>query len=238
MNISLNSVPESLIDLHRLFQRESNYDLRLVGGPVRDLIRGVSPKDWDCCIDCSPEITMSILESGGYKPFDMSNGHGTITCHIDGNEYEITSLRIDVDTNGRHAEVEWTRDFREDALRRDFTVNAMSMSLINGWIYDYFDGISDLKNKNLRFVGEPHDRIKEDYLRILRYFRFMGKLGFTDVHRPSYNAICSLHSRITQISGERIWSEMQQIFCDDNAEKLIHLMRESRVLHSLGLERV
>lgn len=236
MHLSLTRVPESLIEIHRRFFH-SGFDLRLVGGPVRDLVRGSVPKDWDCCVDCPPETTMQILEDGGYKPFDMSNGHGTITCHVDGIEYEITTLRIDVETDGRHAEVEWTNDFREDALRRDFTVNAMSMSLINGWVYDYFDGVNDLETKTLRFVGEPSERIKEDYLRILRYFRFMGKLGFDKVHRPSYKAICQLKSGLDHISGERVWSEMQQIFCDPNHERLIHLMRESGVLRTLGLER-
>lgn len=213
-------------------QRPFSSEIRIVGGCVRDLVLGIKPKDWDMCTATHPEMVMTVLEQCGYKPFDLSNGHGTVSVIIDGETIEITTLRIDAETNGRHAIVEFVEDFKLDAERRDFTFNAMSADEF-GNVYDYFDGVEDLTAKRIRFVGDSYDRITEDYLRILRYFRFAQRFELDGVYED-FKQIQKLAAGLKQVSGERIWVEMQKILTGKNVDRIIKLMDVSGVTEAIG----
>lgn len=136
---------------------------------VRDLLLGQKPKDIDLATECLPEEVLRLLEEEKIRNIPTGLQHGTVTAHMD-TDYEITTLRIDRVTDGRHAVVEFTNDWKLDAERRDLTINAMSLSL-DGTLYDYFEGQRHLAERRVQFVGDSRKRIKEDYLRILRYFR-------------------------------------------------------------------
>ena len=142
-----------------------------MGGVVRDLLLDQDAKDIDLATECNPDETLRLLEREGIRHIPTGLQHGTITAHMNGIDYEITTLRIDRLTDGRHAVVEYTQDWRLDAERRDLTINAMSLEL-DGTLHDYYDGQHHLAERKIRFVGNAQTRIKEDYLRILRYFRY------------------------------------------------------------------
>jgi tRNA nucleotidyltransferase (CCA-adding enzyme) len=161
----------SLLKLAELF-KANQYELRVAGGAVRDILMGINPHDIDFATTATPEQVKKMLIDANIRMIN-SNGekHGTITARIDDKEnFEVTTLRIDILTDGRHAVVEYTQDWQLDASRRDLTINALFLDL-EGTVYDYFNGIDDLKYRRIRFVGDPIERIREDYLRILRYFR-------------------------------------------------------------------
>ena len=157
-----------LLRLEELFRSEG-HSLRLVGGAVRDLLLGQHAKDIDLATECVPEKMLEILEREQIRNIPTGLKHGTITAHMD-RDYEITTLRIDRVTDGRHAIVEYTNDWKIDSERRDLTINSMSLG-IDGTLYDYFEGQRHLAERKVRFVGDARTRIREDYLRILRYFR-------------------------------------------------------------------
>lgn len=211
-------------------------DIRLVGGCVRDILMNRTPKDWDMCTTAKPKDTMAILRKAGLRPYDMSNGHGTICFEFEGDTIEITTLRIDKKTDGRHAEVEFTDDFVLDAARRDFTINAMSMDE-KSRIFDYFGGQGDLINQRVKFVGDAEARIKEDYLRILRYYRFVGRFGDASKIESDYNTSLAIFNNVEglkRISGERIWMEMQQIFAMESRHLLFTMQRQG-VIRAIGI---
>ena len=218
---------KTLQKIDNIFRKEG-YEIRLVGGAVRDLILGRTPKDLDLATTAMPENSIDILKRRGIKVIETGLQHGTITAVIDGEEYEITTLRIDRETDGRHADVEWTRDWKKDAERRDLTFNAMSLDL-DGTLYDYYGGVEDLKNNQPIFVGNPDARIKEDYLRILRYFRFQGRMDKPQWHDETLDAIKSNASGLKQISGERIWMEMQKIMQGNHASEILDVMHQLNI---------
>ena len=145
--------------------------LRFVGGAVRDALDGIEGSDIDLATDMSPEELMEACAEEGFKTVPIGIKFGTLGVLVDGKVLEITSLRKDVKTDGRHAEVEFTDDWIADASRRDLTINAVYADE-KGNVFDYFNGIEDLKNGVVRFIGNPAQRVSEDYLRILRFFRF------------------------------------------------------------------
>ena len=147
---------------------------RVVGGAVRDAVAGRPVADIDLATPMPPEQVAVALKARGIRSVPTGLAHGTVTAVIRGRGFEITTLRRDVATDGRYAVVAFTEDWREDAARRDFTINAMSMTR-TGDVFDYFGGIADLRAGILRFVGDPAKRIAEDYLRILRFFRFYAR---------------------------------------------------------------
>ena len=201
----------------------NKHEIRVVGGCVRDVLSNRTPKDWDMCTTASPEETFKILDDARLRPYDISNGHGTICFQHDGDTIEITTLRVDEKTDGRHAQVRFVSDFKLDAERRDFTINAMSMDC-DYKVYDYFGGQDDLRNQRIRFVGNANARIKEDYLRILRFYRFVGRFSsFDRIDRDTSLAIFNNREGLKLISGERIWMEMQQIFALNDTNILIHM---------------
>ena len=213
----------------------SGFDLRLVGGVVRDTIAGIPAKDIDLCTDASPEQQIEIYHQHGYRAIPTGLQHGTITVVLDGTPYEITSLRIDVKTDGRHAEVEFTNDWHADLARRDLTINAMSMTF-DGEIYDPFGGQQDLQDRVVRFVGDAEQRIQEDYLRILRCIRFMGRFG--DINRIdhiTWSAMVKNASGLKTISRERVWAEVQKIAVHDSGPFLMGTMSTVGISDYIGL---
>lgn len=204
-----------LENIAEIFKNEG-FEIRLVGGCVRDVLRGVTPKDIDLCTDALPSEMIAIADEHSIKVIPTGLQHGTVTFVIDDQAYEITTLRIDAETDGRHANVEFTRSFEEDARRRDLTINAMSFDF-NGNLYDYFGGREDLKNKVVRFVGNFEDRIREDYLRIFRYFRFASVMG-ADLDDDIKNFIVQddVIEGMRNISKERIWSEFKKVRFHDH----------------------
>lgn len=212
-----------------------NKDIRIVGGAVRDHIIGIESKDIDIATTATPDeqIKAYIHSNLSYIPTGIK--HGTITVIVNNTNYEVTTLRIDTETDGRHASVEWTSNWIEDAARRDLTINSISMDL-NGNIYDPFNGVNDLKNGIIKFVGNSNDRIQEDYLRILRYVRFYGRYGN---EFPSSDIIDSITNNIrglNTVSGERIWSEVKLLFLLDNEKfkKIKYLMDVTGLWQYLG----
>ena len=164
-----------------------------------------------------------------WKKFDYFTGD-----LINGEEFEITTLRIDTEQTGRHATVQWTKDWKIDAERRDLTFNAMSLDL-DGTLYDYFGGLEDLKSSKAKFVGDAGSRMTEDYLRILRYFRFQGRTAKPTFDKDTLEAIKQNAHGLKQISGERIWMEMSKILEGDHTVELLKRMVEAGVDKAIGL---
>lgn len=224
VSFNLNPAVNRVFDIFR-------NDIRLVGGPVRDLLIGVEPSDYDFCTPLLPAVVIDRLQSAGYNAVDLSNGHGTITTRIDDQVIEITTLRVDAETDGRHATVEFVTDWEADAARRDFTINAMSMDA-DGDIYDYFGGQQALSDAFVKFVGDPNERIQEDYLRIIRYFRFWQRFGWLRFDETD-NAIVSNLDGLRQVSVERIWSEFKKLKYDDRLTLTLDYMKELGVLNTV-----
>ena len=153
-----------------LYKRQ---EIRFVGGCVRDALLGNKIVDIDFAINCKPEITKDILTENGFKICVKGIKFGSISTVVNGKKFEITSLRKDIETFGRFAKVEYTDSWEEDSLRRDFTINSLYLST-DGHVFDKHNGIKDIKEQRLLFIGNVEKRIKEDYLRILRFYRFMG----------------------------------------------------------------
>ncbi|MCJ9427526.1 CCA tRNA nucleotidyltransferase [Kordiimonas marina] len=182
-------------------------NIRFVGGAVRDTLIGKTVGDIDAATRLTPEETMAALKAAGIRVVPTGLAHGTVTAVEDGQHVEITTLRVDVKTDGRHAEVAFTTDWREDAARRDFTMNALYAAL-DGSVYDPFDGLADLKAGHVRFIGDAAARIREDGLRILRFFRFYAWYGKGPVDPAGLAACTSLADMIDTLSAERVRDEM------------------------------
>ncbi|HJL58491.1 MAG: CCA tRNA nucleotidyltransferase [Pelagibacteraceae bacterium] len=163
---------EGVRDVIRIFTEE-NIEICFVGGCIRDVLAGIQSHDIDFAINCVPEETIRVLSNNNIKFDDYGKKYGSILAIINNNKFEITSLREDVNQKGRDTDVKFTNDWHKDALRRDFTMNAMYL-FPSGALHDYFDGQSDVANQQIRFIGDIEQRIQEDYLRILRFYRFLG----------------------------------------------------------------
>lgn len=218
-------ITEELKTLRAAFQARG-FDIRLVGGAVRDIYMGVEPKDMDFCTDADPAEQLEIYAENGYKYVETGLQHGTITVVIDHVGYEITSLRTETDHDGRHATVAYTRDWMDDLSRRDFTFNAMAMTF-DGVLIDPFNGKADLQNEIVRFVGDADARVKEDYLRILRWFRFQARFGKKgNIDPAAWQAILDNYKGLKQISRERVWSELKKIVVHPRGSALFRAMHE------------
>ncbi len=185
-------------------------DARLVGGVVRDMLAGRTVTDLDLATPEPPQAVMDRLRGDGIKVIPTGLTHGTVTALVDGHPLEITTLRRDVETDGRHAVVAWTDDWREDAARRDFTINAMSVDRHAG-LHDYFDGAADLHAGRVRFVGDAATRIAEDALRILRFFRFHARYGRGVADPAATDAIGAAAQSLQHLSAERVWTELRRL---------------------------
>ncbi|KAL7297232.1 hypothetical protein TKK_0009637 [Trichogramma kaykai] len=228
---------QELNDLVALFKKY-NYEIRIAGGAVRDIVSGMNPKDLDFATTATPDQMKEMFTKEEIRMIN-TNGerHGTVTSRINDKEnFEVTTLRIDVATDGRHADVEFTTDWLLDSSRRDLTINSMFLDF-DGNIYDYFYGYDDLLKKRVAFVGEPAQRITEDYLRIFRYFRFYGRISETpDNHdEPTIQAIKDNIDGLERISGERIWSEWSKILSGNFHKELTRKIIECGCGKYMGL---
>jgi poly(A) polymerase len=205
---------------------------RIVGGAVRDVLAGRPVQDIDIATPLSPEEVTRTLNRAGLRALPTGISHGTVTALSGQSAFEVTTLRRDVETDGRHAIVAFTEDWREDAARRDFTINAMSMER-NGTLHDYFGGAADLTAGRLRFVGDPAARIAEDYLRVLRFFRFQGRYGRTPPDAETRAALAAAAPRLGALSAERVWSETAKILGIADPLPVLRLMAELGVLAAL-----
>ena len=204
-------------------------DSRAVGGCVRDELAGRPVRDLDMAAPFPPGEIAEKLKAAGFKVFETGLAHGTVTAVLHGQPIEVTSLRRDVTTDGRHAEVEWTTDWREDAERRDFTINAMSMGA-DGVLHDYFDGAADLAARRVRFVGNAAQRLREDYLRALRFFRFHARYGGAEPDPVAIVAIREAVPGLARLSAERVWSELKRLMEAEDPRDALRLMAETGVL--------
>ena len=202
---------------------------RMVGGAVRDMLAGRRVADVDFAVPLSPEEVMARVREAGLKAVPTGLAHGTVTVVAGGRGFEVTSLRRDVLTDGRHAVVAFTDDWELDASRRDFTINAMSATR-EGVVFDYFGGREDLAAGRVRFVGEAGRRIAEDYLRILRFFRFFARYGRGAPDAGAVAAIVTLREGVGSLSAERVWSEVKQILLAEDPRAVVALMRATGVL--------
>lgn len=222
-----------LVDLFK----SNNYEIRIAGGAVRDLLMGITPQDIDFATTATPQEMKDMFTAAQIRMINMKGEkHGTITARInDSQNFEVTTLRIDTKTDGRHAEVEFTTDWQLDANRRDLTINAMFLDF-DGNLYDYFEGKEDLMNRVVRFVGDPSQRIQEDYLRILRYFRFWGRIALEACSHDetALDAIKENAQGLSGISGERIWVEMKKIVVKNHVPAILDQMQQLEVLANIG----
>lgn len=203
---------------------------RLVGGCVRDALLGLVPSDIDIATPLHPSRIIQLLPKAKLIPIGIS--FGTLKVILNNQEFEITTLRRDIRCDGRHASVEFTQDFKIDAERRDFTINALSYCPFKDKIFDYFDGLKHLTERKVIFIGNPASRIKEDYLRIMRFFRFSAKYAHK-LDADGYTQ-CALHAKhLSQISSERVKIELDRILLQQNAEQMLEKMLSCNVLSTI-----
>jgi len=191
---------------------------RFVGGCVRDAVLGQAIGDLDVCSPASPEQVLALARTAGLRAVPTGIEHGTVTLVSDHVPVEVTTLRRDVETDGRRAVVAFTDDWAEDAARRDLTLNALYLDP-DGTIYDPIGGgLADARAGRIRFVGDPETRIREDVLRILRFFRFWARFGREPLDPAGLAACAALADRIPTLSGERVWSELRRVLVARRAE--------------------
>jgi poly(A) polymerase len=199
-------------------------ETRFVGGCVRDTLLGLDVSDVDLATRLPPEKVMKRLEAARIKAVPTGIAHGTVTAVVNGAPVEVTTLRRDVATDGRRATIAYTEDWREDAARRDFTINALMADPATGRIFDYFDGLADLKAHRVRFIGDPLIRIAEDHLRILRFFRFHARFGTGAPDRAGLKACAARANDLMALSRERIADELLKILGLDDPTPTVRLM--------------
>ncbi|MGE7469640.1 CCA tRNA nucleotidyltransferase [Bosea sp. NPDC003192] len=204
-------------------------EARVVGGAVRNALLGEPVADIDVATTCLPDETMRRARAAGFKVVPTGVEHGTVTVVIDGAPFEVTTLRRDVETDGRHAVVAFGRDFREDALRRDFTINALGLDAA-GVLHDYADGLADLAERRVRFIGAASERIAEDFLRILRFFRFHARYGVGEPDRAAIDACIAGRVGLDGLSRERVWAELRKLLVAPRAAETLQAMAGAGLL--------
>ena len=218
----------------QVLKLSEHVNVRIAGGAVRDLIMGKTPKDYDLATPFLPENVMKAATTAGFDVIPTGLKHGTVTVVVDSMPLEVTTLRVDKETDGRHAEVEYGVSWRNDASRRDLTINSLFLDM-EGEVHDYFHGVDDIKTRTIRFVGDPDERIQQDYLRLLRAYRFCGQLGKETCPESFLHPARRNAHGLAKISGERIWSEMKLILTSDMPWVLLHAMKDAGVLPHIGL---
>ncbi len=207
-------------------------EARLVGGAVRNALMGRPVADYDIATTASPQTVTARAKAAGLKVRPTGIAHGTVTLLIDGQPFEVTTLREDIDTDGRHAIVRFGRDFAQDALRRDFTINALSLSR-DGTIHDYAGGLDDLARCRVRFIGNPATRIREDYLRILRFFRFTAEYGEGPLDADGLAAAVALREGLSRLSRERVRVELLKLLVARRAPSIVTEIAETGLIGPL-----
>ncbi|MDN3274069.1 CCA tRNA nucleotidyltransferase [Frankia sp. RB7] len=207
-------------------------EARVVGGAVRNALLGLTPGDMDIATTALPHEVVRRAKAAGIKSVPTGIDHGTVTLVIDSVPYEVTTLREDTETFGRKAKVAFGRDWVKDAERRDFTMNGLSVDA-NGVVYDYVGGIADAKARRVRFIGEPDQRIAEDYLRILRFFRIHAAFGAGEPDRDGYLACIRGRAGLATLSAERVRMEMLKLLMAEGASAAALAMAEAGLLQEL-----
>jgi poly(A) polymerase len=205
-------------------------ETRFVGGCVRDTLLGLEARDVDLATRIAPAEVMRRLEAARIKAVPTGLAHGTVTAVIGGKPVEVTTLRRDVATDGRRATIAYTEDWREDAARRDFTINALSADPASGEVFDYFEGLADLEAGRVRFIGDPLQRIAEDHLRILRFFRFHARFGQSAPDEAALDACSGRANDLMALSRERIADELLKLLGLPDPTATIALMIERGIL--------
>ena len=205
---------------------------RFVGGAVRDTLLGIDVADVDIATRLPPQEVIDRLQDARIKAVPTGLAHGTITAVTPAGPVEVTTLRRDVSTDGRHAIIAYTDDWREDAARRDFTMNALYADPATGEIFDYFGGLDDLAARRVRFIGDPLQRIAEDHLRILRFFRFHARFG-TTIDEAGLEACTTRANDLMALSRERVASEVLKLLVAANAVPVVALMVERSIFRAV-----
>ena len=221
-------------DLRRVFAAldVKGEETRVVGGALRNALLQRPVQEIDLATTLLPEAVAARAAAAGLRAIPTGIEHGTITVLAGKKTFEVTTLREDIETDGRRAKVRFGRDFRADALRRDFTINALSMTA-GGWLYDYTRGLGDIASRNVRFIGDPSRRIAEDNLRILRFFRFSAEFGEGPLDREGRSAALRLRDGLARLSRERVRAELLKLVCARRASEVLSEMSGDGLLHGL-----
>ena len=217
-------------DLAGLVAALGSGQARYVGGAVRDTLLGLEVKDVDIATPLVPEDVMTRLAAAGIRSVPTGIEHGTVTAILPQGPVEITTLRHDVSTDGRRATVSFASEWRDDAARRDFTINALYAEPETGKIADFFGGLSDLKARRVRFIGDARQRIREDHLRILRYFRFQARFGSQPADEEAESACADLAATLKGLSRERVGMETMNLLSLTDPAPTVARMAELGVL--------
>lgn len=212
-------------------------NIRFVGGAVRDTLHGLPVDDIDAATLHKPDQTITLLKQADIKVIPTGLQHGTVTAVHGDKHIEVTTLRVDVETDGRHAEVAFTKDWLEDAKRRDFTFNALYLTS-QGELFDPFDGEADLNAGRVRFIGDPAERIQEDALRVLRLFRFQALYGKTSIEQSAMDACRHLSPMLKALSVERVRGELAKLLKAKEPLPALEAMAKAEVFGGLGIEQV
>lgn len=223
-----NATAKNLLD----FYAQNGHEARFIGGCVRDALLNRSIVDIDLATTIAPQDNFDLLQKNGIRAIPTGLDHGTLTVLVDDQKFEVTTLRKDVETDGRHAAVSFTDNWEADAKRRDFTINALSLDR-NGRLYDYCNGLKDIKTKTLAFIGDPEHRIQEDYLRVMRYFRFLSVLDWDSQDDASLKACIKFSANLSKLSRERVQGELFKTMLGKKCVPVITKMAEHGILSSL-----
>jgi poly(A) polymerase len=204
-------------------------EARIVGGAVRNALMGLPVGEIDIATTAIPQEVMRRANGAGIKSVPTGVEHGTVTLVVEGQPFEVTTLRQDIETFGRRAKVAFGRDWIQDAQRRDFTINGLSVDA-EGTVHDHVGGLADIETKRVRFIGDPDARIAEDYLRILRFFRMHAAYGIGDPDRAGYLACIRAHDGLAALSAERIRMEMLKLLVADGAVAAVMAMQDGGLL--------
>ncbi len=221
-------------DIKKIFHilnSKNKTDAMFVGGCVRKFLQNESVDDIDIATVLTPSEVIQKFSNSGFEVKKTGIEYGTVTLVKDSQSFEVTTLREDISTDGRHAKVIFGQDWRKDSERRDFTINAIYLHQ-NGKIFDPQNGFADLKNKSIKFIGDPEKRIKEDYLRILRFIRFSIQYGSFEINEKTLKAIKLNLSGINQLSKERVYTELKKIL---NLGNLVDIFQSSHLLEIVKL---
>jgi poly(A) polymerase len=204
-------------------------ETRIVGGAVRNALLGDPVHEVDLTTTATPDVVRARAEKAGFKAVPTGVEHGTVTVVVEGTPFEVTTLREDVETHGRRATVRFGRDFAADARRRDFTINALSLGR-DGRVHDYVGGLADLEARRVRFIGDPCARIREDYLRILRFFRFHSEYGEGAPDEAGFAAAVRERAGISILSRERIRIEFLKLLATRRALETVRILSDAGFL--------
>ncbi len=219
------AVPKLLGVLHA-----DGEEARAVGGAVRNALLGLEVKEVDLATTAVPDVVVKRVTAAGMNAVPTGIEHGTVTVVINEKPFEVTTLRRDVETDGRHAVVKFGRDWQADALRRDFTINAMSADR-DGQVFDFTGGMKDIEARHVRFIGDPAARIREDYLRVLRFFRFHA--AYSDGGLPDMAGLAACiraREQLVSLSRERVRSELLKLLLAQHATPTLATMSETGIL--------